>query len=76
VVTRFKVARVSGWTVNPGSHGASASKRTQDGFVVLDRANCHHIVKEFRASFQHTHRGASLELEARVYARRLEREYP
>ncbi len=75
-MTRFKVTSVSGWSIRQGTHGASSRRETRPAWQVLDTVNCHHLIREFQPGWANTHRGVSLELEARTFAAELEEEYP
>jgi hypothetical protein len=75
-MTRFKVARVTGWTITQRAHGASGGKQTAAAWYVLDTANCFHIVREFRARWVNQYSSGAAEAEARLFAAELESDYP
>lgn len=75
-MTRFKVVSIGGWTINQGAHGASGAKYPVAAWYVLDTANCHHVVREFRRVWANSYGRAIPERDARTYAAELEREYP
>lgn len=73
---RFKVVSIGGWTINQGSHGASGRKHPIAAWYVLDTANCHYIVREYRRKWANRYGRAIPETEARAYAAELEENYP
>ena len=73
---RFKVTSIGGWTISQASHGGTGPKQSPAVWYVLDSANSHHIVREFRRIPANYYARAAPEREAREFAAQLERDYP